>query len=68
MGGESKVPRVWASVQPALLARIDRYRERMQAEVPMGVKVTRSDAVRALLELALTAEGLPPAATPDGER
>jgi hypothetical protein len=37
----------------ALVARLDRYRERLQAERP-ETKVTRADALRKLLDEALS--------------
>ena len=41
-----------------LLERIERYRTKLAGEVP-GMEVTPADAVRVLLEKALTSEGLP---------
>lgn len=45
-----------------LLARIERYREKLAGEVP-GIEVTQANAVRVLLEKALAAEGFPAAPT-----
>lgn len=41
----------------ALLERVDAHREEMQRKAPHGVDVSRSAAIRNLLELALVARG-----------
>ena len=43
-----------------LIARIDAYCDKVEGMLA-GHKVSRSDAIRVLLEKALTAEGFPPA-------
>lgn len=48
-----------------LLERLDAYRTKMALP---GVTLTRSDAVRTLLEQALTTAGFPPADDHKGKR
>jgi hypothetical protein len=50
-----------------LLMRLDAYKDRVKADLP-GVEFTRADAVRVLLERALTAEGLAKPARPTESR
>jgi hypothetical protein len=50
----------------SIIARIDAYSRHVEAKVP-GVKLSRSNAIRALLELALTAQGFP-GQQPKGKR
>jgi hypothetical protein len=45
---------------PDLLARIERFQEKLARELT-GLEVTQANAVRVLLERALAAEGFPPA-------
>jgi hypothetical protein len=45
---------VYVRLDDALIARIDRYAERLAAEQP-GLKPTRSDTIRVLLHRALDA-------------
>jgi metal-responsive CopG/Arc/MetJ family transcriptional regulator len=66
MASESPPKQVYVRLDDTLLARIDRYAERLAAEQP-GFKPTRSDAIRILLHKALDAdtreeEEIPPGA------
>lgn len=61
---ETAKDRLLAIRLPAqLLASIDAFVERMQAEVPWAT-TTRSDAVRWLIMKALEQQGLPPGPAP----
>ena len=55
MACESQPKATYVRLDEALLARIDRYVERLAAEQP-GFRPTRSDAIRILLHKALDAE------------
>jgi metal-responsive CopG/Arc/MetJ family transcriptional regulator len=56
MSSESAVKQIYVRLDDELLARIDRYVERLAAKEP-GLKPSRSDAIRVLLYKALEAEG-----------
>jgi hypothetical protein len=55
MACESQPRATYIRLDEALLARIDRYAERLATEQP-GFQPTRSDAIRILLHKALDAE------------
>jgi hypothetical protein len=57
MARESQPKATYVRLDDALLARIDRYAERLAAEQP-GFRPTRSDAIRILLHKGLDAEEL----------
>jgi hypothetical protein len=52
---ESQPKATYVRLDEALLARIDRYAERLAADQP-GFRPTRSDTIRILLHKALDAE------------
>ena len=67
MGGQkggSKAKRGWGGepteqvavrLPEGLLRRVDRHVERLTAQTPLGISVTRADAIRVLLHEALEA-------------
>jgi metal-responsive CopG/Arc/MetJ family transcriptional regulator len=57
MAGESQPRQIYIRLDDGLLARIDRYAERLGATQP-GLHPTRSDAIRVLLHRALDAAEL----------
>ena len=57
MASESQPKQIYVRLDDALLARFDRYAERLEAEQP-GLKPTRSDAIRILVHRGLDAEEL----------
>lgn len=57
MACESQPKATYVRLDDVLLARIDRYAERLAAEQP-GFRPTRSDAIRILLHKGLDAEEL----------
>ena len=53
-GGE-RTEQVAVRLSESLLRRVDRHVERLTAQTPLGISVTRADAMRVLLHEALEA-------------
>ena len=58
MSSEAQPKQTYVRLDDELLARIDRYAERLAAQQP-GFRPTRSDAIRILLHKGLDAEEEP---------
>jgi hypothetical protein len=58
MASESPPKQIYVRLDDDLLARIDRYVERLATRQP-GLNPSRSDAIRILLHRGLEAEGEP---------
>lgn len=55
--GADRTEQVGVRLPTDLLERLDGYVETLRARMPAGVRVTRADAIRALLARGLESEG-----------